>query len=64
MSSKGQAIRTYIKGISVIGRNTQGVRIIRLAEEEGEKVASFAVVPKSELNIPQTKENADAQPPV
>lgn len=57
MSSKGQAIRTYIKDISVIGRNTQGVRIIRLAEEEGEKVASFAVVPKSELNIPQNKEN-------
>jgi DNA gyrase subunit A len=48
MSSKGQAIRTYVKDISVIGRNTQGVRIIRLAEEEGEKVASFAVVPKAE----------------
>jgi DNA gyrase subunit A len=44
MSSKGQAIRTYLKDISVIGRNTQGVTIIRLGE--GEKVASFAVVPK------------------
>ncbi|MFN7991777.1 MAG: DNA gyrase subunit A [Candidatus Micrarchaeia archaeon] len=48
MSSKGQAIRTYIKDISVIGRNTQGVTIIRLGE--GEKVASFAVVPKSEAD--------------
>jgi len=47
MSSKGQAIRSPVKGISVIGRNTQGVTIIRLSE--GEKVASFAVVPKSEL---------------
>jgi DNA gyrase subunit A len=46
MSSKGQAIRTSVKDISVIGRNTQGVTIIRLAE--GEKVASFAVVPPSE----------------
>ncbi|MCI0503941.1 DNA gyrase subunit A [Candidatus Micrarchaeota archaeon] len=45
MSSKGQAIRAYISGISVIGRNTQGVTIIRLSE--GEKVASFAVVPKT-----------------
>ncbi len=45
MSSKGQAIRTYVKDISVIGRNTQGVTIIRLGE--GEKVASFAVVPKA-----------------
>ncbi|MBU0532926.1 DNA gyrase subunit A [Candidatus Micrarchaeota archaeon] len=46
MSSRGQAIRTYVKDISVIGRNTQGVRIIRLGD--GEKVATFTVVPKSE----------------
>ena len=46
MSSRGQAIRTYVKGISVIGRNTQGVRIIRL--KDGEKVASFAVCPQEE----------------
>ncbi len=46
MSSKGQAIRTSVKDISVIGRNTQGVRIIRLGE--GEKVASFTVVRKAE----------------
>ena len=51
MSSKGQAIRAYVKDISVIGRNTQGVRIIRLQEEEGEKVASFAVVPSSPPKI-------------
>ncbi len=44
MSSNGQAIRTYVKDISVIGRNTQGVRIFRL--KDGEKVATFAVVPK------------------
>ncbi len=46
MSSGGQAIRTFVKDISVIGRNTQGVRIIRL--KDGEKVATFAVVPKEE----------------
>jgi DNA gyrase subunit A len=42
MSSKGQAIRSPVSGISTIGRNTQGVTIIRLSE--GEKVASFAVL--------------------
>ncbi|MBU0526844.1 DNA gyrase subunit A [Candidatus Micrarchaeota archaeon] len=47
MTSGGQAIRTYVRDISVIGRNTQGVRIIRL--KEGEKVATFAVVPKAEI---------------
>jgi DNA gyrase subunit A len=56
MSSKGQAIRVYIKGISVIGRNTQGVTIIRLSE--GEKVASFAVVPQANL----VKEEPGPQP--
>jgi DNA gyrase subunit A len=53
MSSKGQAIRIPIRGISVIGRNTQGVTIIRLSE--GEKVASFAVVPKGEQAIDAQK---------
>ncbi|MBN2477895.1 hypothetical protein JXB01_01255 [Candidatus Micrarchaeota archaeon] len=42
MSNKGQAIRVPVSGISVIGRNTSGVRILRL--KEGEKVASFAVI--------------------
>lgn len=46
MSSKGQAIRVPVSDISVIGRNTQGVRIIRLGE--GEKVASFAAVRRAE----------------
>src|SRR5207247_5993655 len=36
----GKVIRTPVKGISVIGRNTQGVRLIDLAE--GEKVVGVA----------------------
>ncbi len=46
MSSKGQTIRISVKDVSVIGRNTQGVRIIRLGE--GETVATFAIVPRTE----------------
>lgn len=42
VSQKGQVIRTDIKSISVIGRATQGVRIMRL--EAGDKLASVAVV--------------------
>ncbi|MEW6035726.1 MAG: DNA gyrase subunit A [Candidatus Micrarchaeota archaeon] len=62
MSSKGQAIRTYLKDISVIGRNTQGVTIIRLGE--GEKVASFAVVPKSEPAEPKPEtQNTERKTP-
>ncbi|VVC04298.1 DNA gyrase subunit A [Candidatus Bilamarchaeum dharawalense] len=57
MSSQGQAIRTPVNGISVIGRNTQGVTIIKL--DKGEKVASFAVVRGA---IEQPKPPTD-QPP-
>ncbi len=34
ITDKGQVIRTKISGISLMGRATQGVRIIRLKEEE------------------------------
>ncbi|MDO8554022.1 MAG: DNA gyrase subunit A [Candidatus Micrarchaeota archaeon] len=44
ITTGGQVIRTFIKDISVIGRNTQGVRIIRLDETAKERVANFAVV--------------------
>lgn len=42
VSSKGQAIRIPVSNISVVGRNTMGVTIIRL--KENEKVGSFAVI--------------------
>lgn len=44
ISSKGQAIRVGLKDIPVIGRTTQGVRIMRTAESD--KVSSFGFVPK------------------
>ncbi|RME57442.1 MAG: DNA gyrase subunit A [Candidatus Dadabacteria bacterium] len=40
ITSGGKVIRTYAKDIPVIGRNTQGVRLI--AVEEGEKVMAIA----------------------
>lgn len=40
ISRKGQVIRTGVKTVSLLGRATQGVRIMRL--EEGDKVASGA----------------------
>jgi len=42
ISQKGQVIRTPIKSISVLGRATQGVRIMRLDQED--KVASGSFV--------------------
>ncbi|MEW6556823.1 MAG: DNA gyrase subunit A [Elusimicrobiota bacterium] len=48
MTEKGIMIRMAVKGISVIGRNTQGVRLIRL--EEGDKLASIAYAAKENGN--------------
>ncbi len=42
ISQKGQVLRTSVKSISLLGRATQGVRIMRL--EEGDKVASGACI--------------------
>ena len=42
----GKVIRTPVRGISIIGRNTQGVRLIDLAE--GEKVVGVACLAEKE----------------
>jgi len=59
MSSRGQSIRIPVKDISVIGRNTQGVRIMRLGE--GEKASSFTVV-RSEKKTEEEVQKAEEEP--
>jgi DNA gyrase subunit A len=46
ISGQGQTIRLGIKGISALGRATQGVRVMRL--NEGDEVVSLALVDKAE----------------
>jgi DNA gyrase subunit A len=46
ISNKGKIIRMRIKDIRIIGRNTQGVRLIEL--EEGERVVSLARLAEKE----------------
>lgn len=41
-TDSGQLIRSPVKDISVIGRNTQGVRLIRIDDKE--KVTSFTII--------------------
>ncbi len=43
MSSKGQVIRLLLKGVSVLGRATQGVRLMRF-KEGGDSVASVTLL--------------------
>jgi DNA gyrase subunit A len=46
VTNKGQVIRTKISGISLLGRNTQGVRLINL--KAGEKVVAVEKIAESE----------------
>lgn len=54
ISKKGIIIRTRAKDLSVIGRNTQGVRLMKL--EAGDKVVSAAKVINEEVATPQNVE--------
>jgi DNA gyrase subunit A len=59
ISNKGKIIRLRIKDIRVIGRNTQGVRLIEL--EEGERVVSLARVAEKEEDEGETEGEGQGQ---
>ena len=59
-TDKGQNIRMKISDISVLGRNTQGVRLINLKDSD-EKVASMAIVDSDEEETPGTGDSAPPQ---
>jgi DNA gyrase subunit A len=46
ITKDGQIVRTKVDQISVVGRNTQGVRCIAL--NEGDKLVSVARIPREE----------------
>jgi DNA gyrase subunit A len=50
ITKDGQIVRTPVDGISIIGRNTQGVRCIGL--NEGDKLVACAIVPREEEGAP------------
>jgi DNA gyrase subunit A len=49
ITNRGKIVRTPVRGISEIGRNTQGVRIVAL--DAGEKVAGVARLAEKEVEI-------------
>jgi DNA gyrase subunit A len=58
ISNRGKIIRLRIKDIRIIGRNTQGVRLIEL--EEGERVVSLArLAEKEEDDAPAEEEKSE-----
>jgi len=50
-TDKGQVIRMKITDISILGRNTQGVRLINL-DEKAEKVTGLATLEHTDEESP------------
>ncbi|MFP4459326.1 MAG: DNA gyrase subunit A [Candidatus Zixiibacteriota bacterium] len=63
ITSEGVLLRTKVDSISIIGRATQGVRLIRL--REGQRVTGIAKVPKAEKedekSLFESKETNDSE---
>lgn len=59
VTDKGKLIRTSIKGINVISRNTQGVKLINLSS--GEKLIGIARLPEEEDQEEEDQANDDQE---
>ena len=59
ISSKGMIQRMQVSDVRIIGRNTQGVLIMRL--KKGDRLVSLVKVPKEDL-IPSSSEDQQAEP--
>jgi DNA gyrase subunit A len=58
ITEMGIAIRLAVSGVRVMGRNTQGVRLINL--REGDEIAAATMVPANQENEPDNSEGAVA----
>ncbi len=54
VTDKGMIIRTHLDQILTVGRDTQGVCIIKL--NEGQSASSIAIVPRAEEEISEDQE--------
>ncbi len=55
----GTLVRTNVSEVSVLGRNTQGVRLIRLTD--GEKLVELAAIDEAEIGEDGTEESEDGE---
>ena len=60
ISDKGTLVRTRVDEVSIQGRNTQGVRLIRL--KDGEKLVGLEAVQDPEETLSEVHEAEDSQP--
>ena len=60
ISDKGTLVRTRTEEVSVLGRNTQGVRLIKLSQE-GERLVSVERIEESEIDAEEVQEGDSEQ---
>jgi DNA gyrase subunit A len=58
ITTQGMVNRTHVSEIRIVGRNTQGVRVMNL--NEGDKIASLAKVAREDTEAPPDGEGPDA----
>jgi DNA gyrase subunit A len=61
ISSTGTLVRTPVDEVSIVGRNTQGVRLIRLAE--GERLTGIEQIDETLEGAPEGEEVSAEVPP-
>jgi DNA gyrase subunit A len=59
ISDQGTLVRTPVAGVSKLGRNTQGVTLIRLAEEE--KLVGLERIAEADIGEAEAPEETDAE---
>ena len=57
ISNQGTAVRTRVEEVSVQGRNTQGVRVIRT--REGEALVSVSRIAEDDVDATETQASPD-----
>ena len=62
ISDKGQVIRTKISGISLMGRTTQGVRLIKLKDGEAVVAVEKILDPDEDLDSVDVKDSSETTP--
>ncbi|MEC7581820.1 MAG: DNA gyrase C-terminal beta-propeller domain-containing protein, partial [Pseudomonadota bacterium] len=62
ISDKGTLVRTRVDEVSILGRNTQGVRLIRL--KDGEKLVGLEAVQDPEQTLSVVNESGESPPRV
>jgi len=59
ITDRGTLVRTAVSGVSTVGRNTQGVRLIRLSDNDEESLVEITRIDESDVSGPDDETEAE-----